>query len=91
VKDEDGNLLTDSHNILNMLENYFSQLLKVQRVSEVWQREIHTAKPLVPDLSPFEVEILIAILKSYNSPGRDQIPAELIQAGEKILRFKIQN
>jgi hypothetical protein len=37
----------------------------------------------------FEVEIAIAKLKMYKLPGRDQIPAELIQAGGEILRSKI--
>jgi hypothetical protein len=32
-----------------------------------------------------EVEIDIAKLKKYKSPGSDQIPAELIQAGGEIL------
>jgi hypothetical protein len=45
-------------------------------VSDVRQIEIHTAEPLVPDPSPFEVESAIAKLKSYNSPGSDQIPAD---------------
>jgi hypothetical protein len=31
------------------------------------------------------VEIAIAKLKKYKSPGGDQIPAELIQAGGEIL------
>jgi hypothetical protein len=39
---------------------YFSQLLIVHRVSDVRQIEIHTAEPLVPDPSPFEVENAIA-------------------------------
>jgi hypothetical protein len=39
------------------------------------------AEPLVPDPSPFEVEIAIEKLKRYKSPGSDQIPADLIQAG----------
>jgi hypothetical protein len=30
-------------------------------------------------------------LKNYKSPGSDQISAELIQAGGKILLFSIQN
>jgi hypothetical protein len=30
VKDENGDLLADSHNILKRWKNYFSQLLKVQ-------------------------------------------------------------
>jgi hypothetical protein len=49
VKDENGDLLADSHNILNRRKNYFSQLLNVHRVSDVKQIEIHTAEPLVPD------------------------------------------
>jgi hypothetical protein len=35
--------------------------------------------------SRLEVEIAIAKLKKYKSPGSDQIPAELFQAGCKIL------
>jgi hypothetical protein len=33
VKDENGDLLADSHNILNRLKNYFPQLLNVHNVS----------------------------------------------------------
>jgi hypothetical protein len=51
--------------------------------------EIHIAGPLVPNPSPFEVEIAIAKLKMYKSHGSDQIPAELIQAGGEILHSKI--
>ncbi|PNF30898.1 hypothetical protein B7P43_G05207 [Cryptotermes secundus] len=91
VKDENGDLLADSHNILNRWRNYFSQLLNVHRVSAVRQTEIHTAEPLIPDPSPFEVESAIAKLKRYKSPGSDQIPAELIQAGGEILHSKIHN
>jgi hypothetical protein len=43
------------------------------------------AEPLVPGPSHLEVEIAIAKLKKYKSPGGDQIPAELIQAGGEIL------
>jgi hypothetical protein len=50
VKDENGDLLADSHNILNRWKNYFSQLLNVQSVSDVRQIEIHTAEQLVPFL-----------------------------------------
>jgi hypothetical protein len=60
VKDENGDLLADSHNIFNRWKNYFSQLLIVYRASDVRQTEIHTAEPLVPDPSPSEVEIAIA-------------------------------
>jgi hypothetical protein len=48
VKDENGDLLADPHNILNRWKNCFSQLLNV-----------HTGEPLVPN-HPFEVEIAVA-------------------------------
>jgi hypothetical protein len=40
VKDENGDLLADSHNILNRWKNYFSQLLSVPKVSDVRQKYI---------------------------------------------------
>jgi hypothetical protein len=71
----------DFHNILN----YLSHLLNVHNVSDVRQIEVHKAEPLVPGPSHLEVEIAIAKLKKYKSPGSDQILAELIQTGGKIL------
>jgi hypothetical protein len=56
---------------LNRWKNYFSQLLNAHRVSDVRQIEIHTAEPLLPDPSPFEVEIAIAKLKRFKSPSGD--------------------
>jgi hypothetical protein len=50
----------------------------VHRVSDVRQIEIHTAEPLVPDPSPFEVEIAIEKLERYELPGSEQILAGLI-------------
>jgi hypothetical protein len=57
----------------------------VHNISDVKQIEIYTAEPLVPGPSHLEVEIAIAKLKEFKSPGSDQIPAELIQAGDEIL------
>jgi hypothetical protein len=85
VKDENEDLLADSHNILNWWKNYFSQLLNVHNVSDVRQIEVHKAEPLVPGPSRLEVGIAIVKLKKYKSPDSDQIPAELIQAEAKIL------
>jgi hypothetical protein len=76
VKDENGDLLVDSHNILNRWKNYFSQSLNVHNVSDVRQIEVHTAEPVVPGPSRLEVENAIAKLKKYKSPGSDQITAE---------------
>jgi hypothetical protein len=47
--------------------------------------DIHTAESVVPEPSLVEVEIVIGKLKSYKSPGTDQIPAELIKAGCETL------
>jgi hypothetical protein len=45
----------------------------------------------VPESNISEAEVVIVKLKSYKSPDADEIPAELIQAGEKhyILRYAI--
>jgi hypothetical protein len=85
VKDENRDLLADSHNILNRWKNYFSQLLNEHHVSDVRQIEVHMAEPLVPGPSHLEVEIAIAELKKYKSLGSDQISAELTQPGGEIL------
>jgi hypothetical protein len=55
----------------------------------VRQMDVHTARPLVPEPSLVEVEIAIGKLKSYKSPGTNQIPAELIKAGGETLCSEI--
>jgi hypothetical protein len=62
----------------------------MHKVTDVRQIEVHTAKPLVPGPSHLEVEIAIAELKRYKLPDRDQILAEMVQAGGKILLSAIQ-
>jgi hypothetical protein len=49
-------------------------------LSELRQTEIHTAQPIVPGPSVFDIEMAIAKVK-VTSPGIDQIPAALIKAG----------
>jgi len=44
----------------------FSQLLNVHGAKDVRQEEIHTAEPLVPEPSTFEVELAIEKLKTTN-------------------------
>jgi hypothetical protein len=65
VKDENGDLLADSQNVLCRWKDYFSQLLNVHNVSDVRQIDVHTAEPLVPDPSCLEVEIAITKFKKY--------------------------
>jgi hypothetical protein len=53
------------------------------------QVEIYKIEPLIPEPNPFEVEIAIANMKSYELPDIDQIPAQLVQEGGETLRFVI--
>jgi hypothetical protein len=89
VKDENGDLLADSINILKRWKNYFCKLLNVPGINGVWQTEIHTSEPLVPEPNSFEVGITTEKLKRHISPGINQIPAELIQAGCNTLRSEV--
>ena len=89
VNDEKGDMVTDSHSILAKWRNHFSQLLNVHGINDVRQTEIHTAEPLVPELNAFEFELAIEKLKSHNSPGIDQITAELVKAGGRTIPYEI--
>jgi hypothetical protein len=85
VKGENGDLLADSHNILNTWKNHFSQLSNVHNFSDAKQIEVHASEPLVPGHRHLEVEIAIEKLKKYKSPSSHKIPAELNRAGDEII------
>jgi hypothetical protein len=89
IKDENGNLPADPKNDLNRWKNFFNQVLNVHGVHDVIQMYIHTAELLVPEPSLVEVKISIRKLKSYESPGTDNIPTELIKAGGEIFYSEI--
>jgi hypothetical protein len=89
AKGEQGDLVASSHSILARWRSHFFQLLNVHGVNDVRQREIHTAEPLVPELSASESELAIEKLKRHKSPGAGQIPAELIKGGGSTIRYEI--
>jgi len=66
-----------------------SPRLNVHGVNDVRQTEIHTTEPLVPEPRASDFELAVEKLKSHKSPGIDQIPAELIKAGSKIICCEI--
>jgi hypothetical protein len=59
AKVENGDLLADSHSILNRWKNYFSLFFNVHRVSDGKQIDILTAEPLVPDLVLVRLKLLL--------------------------------
>jgi len=62
--------------------------LNVHGVNDVGQTEIHTAERMVPEVSALEDEMAIENLKRHKSPGIDRIPAELIKAGGRTIRYE---
>ena len=91
VKDDKGDLVADCHSIVARWRKCFSQILNVQRVNDVRQKEVHTAEPLVPEPSASEVGLAINKLKSHKSPGIDQILAELIKVGVEQFAWRFIN
>ena len=83
--DEKGDLVADPHSILARFRKHFSRILNVHGVSDGRQTAIHTAEPLVPEPSAFEVETAVAKLKNHRSPGID----ELIEVGVRTIRYEI--
>ena len=59
-------MIADSHSTLARWRNHSSQLLNVHGVNNVRQTETHTAEPLDPGPSAFEVELAIEKLKCTN-------------------------
>jgi hypothetical protein len=91
VKGERGDLHADPHKILNRWKNYFCELLNVHGAGGVGRTEMHTAEPFVPRPSASEFEVAIGKLERYKSPGVDEIPAEIIQAGGETLLSEIHS
>jgi hypothetical protein len=85
-KDEKGDLVADSYSILTGCTIYFSKLFHVGGVYDVRHTEFHTAEPLVPEPSAYELQLAIGKLKSHKSPGIKQIPSELFKARGRIIR-----
>jgi hypothetical protein len=59
VKDGNGDMHANSHNILNMWEKYFSQLLNMHKISDVRQIEIHVAEQLATIAKCIKLQVVI--------------------------------
>jgi hypothetical protein len=80
VQDDKGYLPADAQNILNRQKNHFCQLLNVYRVTDVRQTKIHTANQPASKPGAFQIKRATEKLKTYKSPGTDQILAQLNQS-----------
>jgi len=87
--DEMGDLVTNSHSILARWRNRFSQQLNAHGVNGVRRAEIHTAEPLVPKPSAFEVEMITEKLNRHKSPDVNQIQTGLRQGAEQFVLTSI--
>ena len=64
-------MVADCHSILARWRNHYSQLLCVQGVNDITQREIYKAESLVPELGALQVEMVIEKLTRHKSSGND--------------------
>jgi len=55
IKDDKGDLFTDSYSTVASWSKLCCQPLNAFEVSDVRQRDIHTADPVVPEPSAFEL------------------------------------
>jgi hypothetical protein len=84
MKGKNCDLLADFR-LLKGLEEILSQLLNAYNIRNVSQREVHTDELLVPRPVIFGFGIAIVKFKKYKSPGSDQIPTDLYEAGGESL------
>jgi bisphosphoglycerate-dependent phosphoglycerate mutase len=89
VQDEKCDLVADSNSILARWRNHFSQMLNVHGINDVRQTEIHTANPLVLELSANESEMAIEKLKRHKSPYINPIPAKVNKAGSSKIPSEV--
>jgi hypothetical protein len=89
VKDENGNMLAYSRNILNRQDNHFCQLLNVHGVNDDGQTELHKTEPLVPKFRRFELEILNEKLKSINHQALIQFRQN--RSKQKVIHYVLKS
>jgi hypothetical protein len=85
IKDENGNLLADTHSVLNRWKSFFNWVLNVHGAHDVRQMDIHKVEPLLLEPSLVKEKTAIGKLKWYTFLGTDQILAEVIKAGGNTL------
>ena len=86
IQDKSGKCLTEEKEILSRWTEYCSELYNYESCRD--NAVLDCSQPSEEDLQPIlreEVEIAVASPKKGKSAGVDNIPAELVQAGGKIM------
>ncbi|XP_037957054.1 uncharacterized protein LOC119686977 [Teleopsis dalmanni] len=90
-KDENGNLVTDTQNVLKVWKEHFSKLLSGDDNINSAIEEMPSVSPIenddveIPPPSHNEVRVAIQRLKNNKAAGADGLPAELFKAGGDML------
>jgi hypothetical protein len=84
-------MVTDCHGILATWRKLFSRLRNVRGVNDVRQTDIHTAEPLGPEPSAFEVEMANEKLKDTNHHALTKSQQNRLKQGGKTIRSAIRN
>jgi hypothetical protein len=65
--------------------------MNAQLVNDVRQAKIHTAETPLTEQSDTLVDVAFEKLKGHKSPGMDQIPADVIEAGRRQFALRAMN
>ena len=86
IQDKSGKCLTDENEILSRWTEYSSELYNYESCGD--KAVLDCSQPPEEDLQFIlreDVEIAVASMKKGKSAGVDNIPAELVQAGEETM------
>ena len=90
VKDETGQILSNSDKIKTRWQEYFQQLLNPTNMDyQEVERESNTSENEIDEPSYDEIEAAIKALKNNKACGVDEIPAELLKKGGPCIVYHL--
>ena len=63
IKKDDGTIVADTNSILSRWEQFYSNLLNINRSTNLEGSEIYTVEPDIPEASLVQVELAVEDLK----------------------------
>ena len=93
-KNADGNMLTQTADVLNRWREHFQTIFNYNFNEEIRLQDLETDSDGQLQISPpnfNEICHIINNLKTNKAPGSDNIPPELIKYGGRMLKQKIYN